>query len=35
MAVGAGQIAALGNILDNVPISTTDAYEFKTPNGLN
>ncbi len=34
MAVGAGQIAALGNILDNVPISTTDAYEFKTPDGL-
>ena len=34
MAVGAGQIAALGNIIDNVPISTTDAYEFKTPDGL-
>ena len=34
MAVGAGQIAALGNEIDNIPVSTTDAYEFQTPSGL-
>ena len=34
MPVGAGQVAALGNELDNTPVSTGSEFEFKTAEGL-